>query len=175
MSDLAPAQSRDYAVGQTRGVISIPANDPYDLQRFVDAQAPVYGQVCTELRKGRKSSHWMWFIFPQIRGLGSSSVANKYGIASLDEARAYLAHPLLGPRLEECCDLVNSIENRSLEKIFGYPDDLKFRSAITLFAQADPGNSTFKKAIQKYCEGEFDPLTLARLGRGVSSTRPEDP
>ena len=131
----------------------------------MDAQESVYEQVCGELRKGRKTSHWMWFIFPQIRGLGSSSTAKKYGISSLEEAKAYLRHPVLGPGLEECCRLVNLIEGRSLEEIFGYPDDLKFRSSVTLFAQASTGNSVFRKALEKYCEGESDPLTLDRLGR----------
>src|SRR6201996_8486462 len=110
------------------------ASDPYDLKRFVDAQAPVYRTVVDELRGGRKRSHWMWFVFPQLRGLGSSPTAVRYGIASLQEARAYLAHDLLGPRLRECTRLVNEVQNRSIAQIFGSPDDLKLFSSMTLFA-----------------------------------------
>lgn len=133
------------------------------LQRFVDAQEPVYAQVCAELRAGRKTSHWMWFIFPQIAGLGSSPMARTFAIASLEEARAYLRHPVLGPRLEECCRLVNAIEGRTIGEIFGYPDDLKFRSSMTLFAHAAEDNQVFREALDKYFGGEFDPLTLERL------------
>jgi uncharacterized protein (DUF1810 family) len=137
--------------------------DPYDLQRFVDAQNPVYAKVCSELRDGRKKSHWMWFIFPQIAGLGSSQLARKFAISSLAEAAAYLAHPILGPRLAECTGLVNLIEGRPIEEIFGYPDDLKFRSSMTLFAHITPDNQVFIDALQKYFIGQFDPATLARL------------
>lgn len=137
--------------------------DPYNLQRFVDAQDPVYSQVCAELRAGCKRSHWMWFIFPQIQGLGYSPMARKFAIASLAEAEAYLDHPVLGARLRECCRLVNVVEGRSIREIFGYPDDLKFRSSITLFARAAPGNQVFQDALEKYFNGEPDPLTLARL------------
>jgi uncharacterized protein (DUF1810 family) len=125
-------------------------NDPYDLQRFVDAQAPLYGDVCAELRAGRKETHWMWFVFPQLRGLGHSAMAHKYGIASQAEAEAYLAHPILGPRLRECGDLVNRIEGRSIDEIFGSPDNLKFRSCMTLFADATPDNGVFLRALAKY-------------------------
>src|SRR5271157_938227 len=111
-------------------------NDPFNLQRFVDAQRPIFDQVCSELRDGRKTSHWMWFIFPQIKGLGHSQLARKFAIASLEEANAYLEHPILGPRLIECTNLVNLIEGRSIEQIFGYPDNLKFCSCMTLFARA---------------------------------------
>ncbi len=134
--------------------------DPHNLQRFVDAQNPVYGQVCAELRAGRKRSHWMWFVFPQIQGLGYSPLARKFAISSLEEAKAYLDHPILGPRLRECCRLVNLVEGRSIEEIFGYPDDLKFRSAMTLFAHAGPDNRIFQDALEKYCDGEDDPLTI---------------
>jgi uncharacterized protein (DUF1810 family) len=137
--------------------------DPYHLQRFVDAQNPVYGKVCAELRDGRKRSHWMWFIFPQIMGLGSSPLARKFAISSLAEAAAYLQHPILGPRLIECTRLVNLIEGRPIQQIFGYPDDLKFRSSMTLFAHAAGENQLFVDALQKYFKGEFDPTTLARL------------
>ena len=138
-------------------------SDPYDLQRFVDAQNPVYDRVRAELQEGRKRSHWMWFIFPQIAGLGSSPLARRFAISSLSEAAAYLQHPVLGPRLAECTGLVNLIEGRSIEQIFGYPDDLKFRSSMTLFARASADNQVFLDALQKYFNGEFDPATLERL------------
>jgi len=137
--------------------------DPHNLQRFVDAQNPFYAQVCSELRAGRKSTHWMWFIFPQIRGLGYSPLARKFAISSLEEAKAYLEHPILGPRLRECCRLVNEVESRSIEDIFGYPDDLKFRSSMTLFARAITNDQIFQDALKKYCNGELDPLTHERL------------
>jgi uncharacterized protein (DUF1810 family) len=107
--------------------------DPYKLQRFVDAQNRVYEQVCEELRNGQKESHWMWFIFPQLRGLGRSPTAIAFGISSRQEAEAYLKHPTLGPRLRECTRLVNLVEGRSITQIFGYPDDLKFRSSMSPF------------------------------------------
>ncbi len=135
--------------------------DTFDLRRFVVAQAPVYADVCEELRRGQKASHWMWFIFPQIAGLGSSAMARKYAISDLDEARAYLAHPVLGPRLIECTRLVG-VSGRSVEDIFGAPDDMKFRSSMTLFAKAQ-GEGVFSEAIEKYCGGTFDEATLARL------------
>ena len=138
-------------------------NDPYDLQRFVDAQDPVYNQVCTELRDGYKRSHWMWFIFPQIKGLGHSPIANKFAISSLQEAEAFLDHPILGPRLRECTRLVTLLEGRSIDQIFGHTDSLKFRSSMTLFAHATPDNQVFKNALEKYFEAEFDPLTVERL------------
>jgi uncharacterized protein (DUF1810 family) len=137
--------------------------DPYNLQRFLDAQNPVYAQVCSELRAGRKRSHWMWFIFPQIQGLGYSSTAQKFAISSLQEAKAYLDNPILGARLRECCRLVNQVEGRSIEGIFGYPDDLKFRSSMTLFAHAASDNRIFRDALEKYCNGERDALTIERL------------
>jgi uncharacterized protein (DUF1810 family) len=145
-------------------------NDLYDLKRFLDAQDPVYERVCAELRNGRKESHWMWFIFPQLRGLGSSQTAARFGISSRQEAEAYLEHPVLGPRLRECSSLVNLIEGRSIGQIFGYPDDLKFRSSMSLFASVASDNQVFtsrnqvfRDALQKYFDGEPDPLTLARL------------
>jgi uncharacterized protein (DUF1810 family) len=138
-------------------------DDPYDLQRFVDAQNSVYDRVSSELREGRKRSHWIWFIFPQIRGLGSSPMARKFAVSSLAEATAYLAHPILGPRLAECTELVNLVEGRPIEQIFDYPDDLKFRSSMTLFAHATSDNQLFLDAVRKYFEGEFDPATLKRL------------
>ena len=139
------------------------AGDRYDLQRFVDAQASTYERARAELERGCKTSHWMWFIFPQIRGLGRSRTAQKYAISSLEEARAYLAHPVLGPRLKECTGLVNKIEGKDLAEIFGFPDELKFRSSMTLFARAAPGEPVFREALRKYCGSEPDPLTLDRL------------
>jgi uncharacterized protein (DUF1810 family) len=138
-------------------------SDPFDLQRFVDAQSTVYDEVCVELRSGHKRGHWIWFIFPQLRGLGSSEMAIAYGIASRQEAMAYLDHPVLGPRLRECARLVNLVEGRAIGKIFGYPDDLKFRSSMTLFASVASDNEVFKDALDKYFGGERDPLTLERL------------
>jgi uncharacterized protein (DUF1810 family) len=138
-------------------------SDPYNLRRFTDAQDPVFEQVCRELRNGSKMSHWMWFIFPQIKGLGGSAPARQYAISSRKEAAAYALHPILGPRLRECTRLVNSVEGRSIRQIFGSPDDLKFRSSMTLFAHACSDNQLFLDALQKYYAGEFDPLTIERL------------
>jgi uncharacterized protein (DUF1810 family) len=138
-------------------------SDPYDLQRFVDAQNPVYDRVRAELQEGRKRSHWMWFIFPQIAGLGSSPLARRFAISSLSEAAAFLEHPILGPRLVECTRLFNLIDGRSIEQIFGRPDNLKFRSSMTLFARASADNQVFVDALQKHFGGESDPATLERL------------
>jgi uncharacterized protein (DUF1810 family) len=136
----------------------------FDLERFVTAQQPLYAQVCAELAAGHKSSHWMWWVFPQLRGLGSSPTAQRFGIGSLAEARAYLAHPLLGARLRECTQLVNGIAGSSAQAIFGYPDYLKFRSCMTLFAAAaERDNAAFVAALQKYFAGEADPLTRKLL------------
>jgi uncharacterized protein (DUF1810 family) len=134
----------------------------FELQRFFDAQAPLYAQVMSELRNGRKRSHWMWFIFPQIAGLGHSAMARRYAIASRDEAVAYLEHPTLGPRLHECTQTVCAIEGRSLGEIFGSPDDRKFRSSMTLF-EAVSGDPLFRSALDEFCAGESDPATLAIL------------
>jgi uncharacterized protein (DUF1810 family) len=131
--------------------------DPYNLQRFIDAQHPIYGQVRDELQAGRKETHWMWFIFPQMQGLGTSTTAQKYAISGIDEARAYLEHPLLGFRLRECTQLVNALNGRAIEDIFGYPDHLKFHSSMTLFASASPGDEAFAAALSKYFRGEPDP------------------
>ncbi len=133
------------------------------LQRFVDAQQPVYVTVLSELRDGRKRSHWMWFIFPQISGLGHSVTSQTFALSSLAEAAAYLAHPKLGPRLRECAALVASIEGRSVEEIFDYPDDLKFHSSMTLFAHAAPREPVFAACLEKYFGGQRDPRTLAGL------------
>jgi uncharacterized protein (DUF1810 family) len=136
------------------------AEDPFDLQRFVTAQAPVMDAVLAELAAGRKRSHWMWFVFPQLRGLGSSSMAQRYGIASLEEARAYLAHPVLGSRLRECCTLVLGLQGLSANDIFGSPDDLKLRSCLTLFALAAPSERIFGQALEKYYGGVPDQGTV---------------
>ena len=138
-------------------------NDPYDLQRFVNAQNPVFEQVLSELRAGEKQTHWMWFIFPQLKGLGHSGMAIKFGISSRDEAIAYLGHSILGPRLRECTQLVNHVEGRSIEAIFGYTDAMKFRSSMTLFTQVVSDNGVFVTALQKYFRDEPDRLTIDRL------------
>jgi uncharacterized protein (DUF1810 family) len=139
------------------------ASDPFDLERFVDAQERAYEHVLAELRAGRKRSHWIWFVFPQVAGLGSSPTAARYAITSLDEARAYLRHELLGPRLHECAQLVNAVQGRSISEIFGSPDDLKVRSSMTLFAHATDDNHDFVQLLERYYDGEQDPLTLERL------------
>jgi uncharacterized protein (DUF1810 family) len=136
---------------------------PYDLQRFVDAQDRVYDTVLDELRDGRKRSHWIWFVFPQLRALGRSPTALQYGIDSLDEARAYLAHDTLGPRLRECARLVAAIDGRSVEDIFGFPDDLKVRSSMTLFARATDDNADFVAVLDKFYGGDEDPPTVELL------------
>jgi uncharacterized protein (DUF1810 family) len=138
-------------------------HQPDDLQRFVLAQDPVFERVLSELRAGMKTSHWMWFIFPQIRGLGWSPVSLEYAIASREEAQSYLQHPILGPRLKECTRFVLEVEGRSIQEIFGSPDDMKFRSSMTLFAQVSPDDDIFQRALQKYCAGAPDHLTLERL------------
>jgi uncharacterized protein (DUF1810 family) len=134
-----------------------------NLQRFIDAQAPVYDTVIEELRQGRKRNHWIWYIFPQIQGLGRSEMAAHYAIGSLDEARAYLDHPLLGMRLRECTRLVCAIEGRSITQIMGPPDDMKFRSSMTLFDAAAPADTLFAGALDRYFGGGRDALTLARI------------
>jgi uncharacterized protein (DUF1810 family) len=139
------------------------APDPYALQRFVDAQRGVYAQAREELRAGRKESHWMWYIFPQIKGLGQSAMAEKYGISSVAEATEYLHHPELGNRLRECTQLVTAINGRSIQDIFGYPDYLKFQSSMTLFAHAAHDNQIFMDALKKYYRSEFDRQTIERL------------
>jgi uncharacterized protein (DUF1810 family) len=133
------------------------------LDRFVEAQDPVFDQVCVELRAGRKRSHWMWFIFPQIIGLGLSAMSRKYAIADRTEAIDYLRHPVLGPRLIECTRLVQAVEQRALEDIFGAIDAVKFRSCMTLFAQLPGTDPVFRVALLKYCNGKDDPATLEIL------------
>ena len=138
-------------------------SDPYDLQRFIDAQEPCYERVLAELKEGRKRTHWIWFVFPQLAGLGHSPTARFFAIASAAEARAYLGHPTLGPRIVECTALVNGIEGRTALQIFGPPDDLKFRSSMTLFAAVSEGASAFHAALEKYYGGAGDRRTLETL------------
>jgi len=135
----------------------------FDLSRFTSAQAGVYDQALAELKAGRKRSHWMWFVFPQIAGLGSSPTARRYAIASLAEARAYLADPVLGPRLIESATALLAVEGRTAEEILGYPDDLKLRSSMTLFARAAPQSKVFQEVLDRYYDGKPDPQTLNKV------------
>ena len=140
-------------------------DDPFNLARFLAAQAAVYARVVEELREGSKSTHWMWFVFPQVRGLGMSAMAERFSISGVAEAAAYAAHPILGARLRECVRLVNQLQGLSARQIFGTPDDLKFRSSMTLFAAADSNEPLFRGALSKYYGGEPDPRTLSLLGK----------
>ena len=133
------------------------------LERFVEAQDRVYERVREELQRGEKRSHWMWFVFPQLAGLGRSDMARRYAIASLEEARAYLAHPMLGARLRECVGILNDLEGRTIHQVMEYPDDLKLRSCLTLFARAAADEQAFRDALDKYYAGEMDPETLRLL------------
>jgi uncharacterized protein (DUF1810 family) len=146
------------------GGVTVAESDPYRLQRFLDAQRDIYDGVARELRAGRKRSHWIWFIFPQIAGLGSSPTSQLYAIQSLAEAQAYARHPVLGARLRECAQLVVDVDGRSVEEILPYPDDLKFRSSMTLFSRAIPEEPVFAAALARYFAGEPDKLTLQQLG-----------
>jgi uncharacterized protein (DUF1810 family) len=137
-----------------------------DLERFVSAQASVYSEALAEIRSGRKRTHWIWFIFPQVAGLGHSSTSMHYAIRSLEEARAYLKHPLLGSRLTECAEAVLAVEGRTASDIFPYPDDLKLRSCMTLFAAAAQPESVFARVLEKYFQGKHDERTLQLLKRG---------
>ncbi|HEY1943435.1 MAG TPA: DUF1810 domain-containing protein, partial [Roseiarcus sp.] len=142
----------------------MPNDDPFGLERFVTAQAPVFETALAELQAGRKRTHWMWFVFPQLRGLGMSPTAQFFGLSSLAEARAYLAHPLLGERLRRCCEAVLALGTTNLFAIFGSPDDMKFRSSMTLFACASDKEPLFRAALDRYCQGRMDERTLALLG-----------
>jgi len=137
--------------------------DTFNLQRFIDAQEKMYARALEELHAGNKRTHWIWFVFPQIEGLGRSHTAQRYAIASLEEARAYLAHPILGDRLRECTRAVLAVEGKTAEVIFGYPDVWKFRSCMTLFDRIEP-DGVFDAALEKYFGGERDPLTQERIG-----------
>lgn len=143
------------------------AADPYKLQRFVDAQSGTYEAALAEIRHGRKTSHWMWFIFPQLAGLGSSPTARFYAIGSLEEARAYLNHPVLGPRMRDCADAVSAWAGRPASAIFGHPDDLKLRSSLTLFEAAADNPSIFATALAAVCSGQRDGMTLSLLEAGA--------
>jgi uncharacterized protein (DUF1810 family) len=143
--------------------------DPHDLGRFVDAQAGDYERALGEIQSGRKRSHWMWYIFPQIDGLGFSSMSRRYAIKSIAEARAYLDHPVLGRRLVECCDAALSVEGRSAHEIFGSPDDLKLKSCATLFASVSPPDSVFARLLDTYYKGQRDAKTLQLIGKTDSS------
>jgi len=135
----------------------------FNLQRFVDAQQGIYEQALAELRAGRKRSHWMWFIFPQVQGLGSSETARRYAIRNSDEAAAYLAHPVLGPRLRACTAAVAAFDDRGADEIFDYPDNLKFHSAMTLFADVAPDEAVFQTCLDQFFDGQPDQATLDRL------------
>jgi uncharacterized protein (DUF1810 family) len=137
--------------------------DPFDLDRFVDAQEPVIANVHRELTEGKKRTHWMWFVFPQLAGLGHSPMAQRYAINALAEARAYLDHPRLGPRLIALTEVVNRLTGHSIHEIFGSPDDMKFHSSMTLFALARPAEPAFRDALQKYFNGKPDPRTTEKL------------
>lgn len=139
------------------------AGDPYDLNRFLTAQEDVYDDALAELRAGRKRSHWMWFIFPQFEGLGFSATSQHFAIRSAAEGRAYLEHPVLGPRLVECAEAVLAVEGRSAREIFGSPDDLKLKSSATLFASVSPDGSVFHRLLEKYFDGQPDQRTLELL------------
>ncbi|HEY8160534.1 MAG TPA: DUF1810 domain-containing protein [Methylobacter sp.] len=143
----------------------INANDTFDLNRFMNAQESVYDSAFAELRSGRKRTHWMWYIFPQIDGLGHSATSKRYAIKSLEEARQYLNHPVLGKRLLECAEAVFAVEGRSASEIFGYPDDLKLKSSMTLFAYVAAPGSVFSRILDKYFNGERDALTLQLLDK----------
>jgi len=147
--------------------------DTYDLKRFVDAQASVYSGALEELRAGRKRSHWMWFIFSQVAGLGMSSTSRHYAIQSLDAARAYLDHPILGPRLVECCEALLALDGRTASEIFGYPDDMKLRSSMTLFAAVPGSPVVFRAVLKKYFAGEPDERTLGLIDASRSDLLPE--
>jgi uncharacterized protein (DUF1810 family) len=137
--------------------------DPFHLQRFVDAQNSIYGNVVNELRRGEKRTHWMWFIFPQVVGLGRTPTAERYSIKSIEEAKAYIVHPILGVRLQECTKLVISIDGKTANQIFGFPDDLKFCSSMTLFNHVAEDNNIFLNAITKFYAGREDDLTIKIL------------
>jgi len=142
-----------------------PESNPHDLNRFVQAQASDYDQALAEVRRGRKSSHWMWYVFPQIDGLGFSSMSRRYAIKSLDEAKAYLAHPVLGPRLIESAESALGVEGRSAKEIFGSPDDMKLKSCATLFEAVSPQDSVFARLLDRYFKGERDRKTLELIGK----------
>ena len=137
----------------------------FDLERFVSAQAPVWPAVRAELQAGRKTTHWMWFVFPQLAVLGRSAMARHYGLSGLEEARAYLAHPVLGPRLRECCAILLQLQDTTAVEVFGSIDAMKLRSCLTLFMLASPDEAVFREGLRKFHDGEPDPLTLEEVAR----------
>ncbi|TDV46507.1 uncharacterized protein (DUF1810 family) [Pseudomonas graminis] len=139
-------------------------NDPFDLQRFVEAQASTHERALAELKSGRKQSHWMWFVFPQLAGLGHSDMARRYGISGREEAIAYLQHPILGERLASCCEALLEWKDRSAMQIMGSPDDMKLRSSMTLFALVAPDPPAFQKVLEAFFDGKLDAVTLSKLG-----------
>ena len=151
-------------IGTAPTMPTSPSDDPHDLQRFVAAQAPVYAHALAELQAGAKRSHWMWFVFPQLKALGRSATAQRFGIVDLDEAAAYWRHPLLGPRLKACTEALLAIDGKSALQILGAPDDLKLASSMTLFARAAPDERVFGRALDKYFDGRPDARTLELLG-----------
>jgi uncharacterized protein (DUF1810 family) len=159
-----------------RNPMTPPDEDPFNLGRFLDAQASDYSRALAELRAGKKQSHWIWYVLPQLRGLGSSSMANQYGIGSAQEARAYLAHPVLGPRLQECVAAMAALDGLSAVDVLGPIDAAKFRSCLTLFGAADPESAVFIEALEKYFAGIPDERSLALLkgnaARGLISSSP---
>jgi uncharacterized protein (DUF1810 family) len=150
----------------------VPENDPYDLNRFLEAQQDDFAQALAEITSGRKRTHWMWYIFPQIDGLAFSSTSKHYSIKSIDEAKAYLVHPILGPRLQQCVEAALRCHGRSATAIFGTPDDLKLRSCATLFAAVSPPDSAFERLLQKFFDGEPDRKTLGLLGLDAGAGGP---
>src|SRR5262245_66336781 len=146
------------------------AGDPHDLGRFVQAQEGAYERALAEIRSGRKRSHWMWYIFPQFEGLGSSPTSQRYAIKSVAEAREYLRHPVLGPRLLACCEAALGIEGRTAHEIFGSPDDMKLRSCATLFARVSPSGSVFERLLDKYYQGARDDRTLRLMDAAPETT-----
>ena len=167
------AQSRKGCQGcnSAEGISSLSGDmkpdDPYDLDRFLSAQERVYERALAELKSGEKRTHWMWFIFPQIEGLGHSPTARRYAIKSIEEARQFLNHSVLGKRLMECTEALVALKGRSVSEVFGYPDDLKFKSSMTLFEKAAGSGSVFSLALDKYCHGERDAATLKLLEKGT--------
>jgi uncharacterized protein (DUF1810 family) len=145
-----------------------PGPDPFDLSRFLEAQDPIYADALSEIRAGRKRTHWMWFVFPQAIGLGTTHTAQHYAIRSMDEARAYLAHPTLGHRLRECAETLLRVRGKSVSEIFGPPDDLKLRSSMTLFASVAEEDSVFEEVLERYFGSNPDPLTLRFIDRGAA-------
>jgi len=163
----APWRRQNAAPGEHSGVVAVIVvrvnADPHNLSRFLEAQDEDYERALSEIRAGRKRSHWMWYVFPQFHGLGSSSTSQHYAIKSVAEARAYLAHPRLGPRLVECAEAALHVQGRSAHDIFGSPDDMKLRSCATLFASVSPGDSPFQRILDKYFAGEPDDRTVRLL------------